>query len=401
MERIDIGSLDIEGLTRRCFPGRKTSILKEISGGQSGAAVLLVDIAVDPRSAVAAGGLQPGQYILKAQAQNPWPGEAQESIRHSEAATRSTAFGTAHIPALRSSETIDGTLLLLYEVAGQSLASFVAADTVDAAALRHYCAIAATDLWSPWNDTYSVNVASSARASLRAWLGYRLSPADAAQLHSFVATECEGKSIFRMADRVLVNPLFAATSSFVDVPVACVSFEGMIHGDLHLGNILVDRTLKRRDQYWLIDFALAAAAPLGFDQAYLELSILIGLLQGVEPQRILNILEALDSAGDPGHASRVPVSDVGILDSCSVIRQANGNWQTSKEPKRTDSVAAQCLLSRIAVGLNWANKPLTDSRRRLALAYAAWAATRYLELRAPRHRDHLFHAIVITHSTAS
>lgn len=311
MTSIDIASLNIERLARRCFPDCITSILKEISSGQSGAAVLLVDIGVDSASTTTGARFPPGQYILKVQVQNPWPGEAQESIRHSEAASRSAEFAVAHIPALRYAETIDGILLLLYEIAGQSLASFVSADTVDASALRHYCAIAATDLWLQWNDSYSVNVATSARASLRRWLGYRLNPADAPQLHSFVASECEAKSVFRMADRVLVNPLFAAASSHIDVPVAGVSFDGMVHGDLHLGNILVDRTLKRKDQYWIIDFVVAIAAPLGFDQSYLELSILIGLSQGVEPHRIFNILEALDSADDPGYGSRVPVSDVG------------------------------------------------------------------------------------------
>lgn len=310
MENINIASLDIGHLTRQSFPDWKTSILKEISGGHSGAAVFLVDIVIDDASAMVATRFQSGQYILKVQEQNSWPGEVEESIRHSDAMSRNSEFAVEHIPALRYSKTIDGILFLLYEVAGQSLASFVAADTVDAAALRHYCAIVATDLWLQWNDTYSINADTSARASLRKWLGYRLNPTEAPQLHSFVASQCEGKSVFRMADRVLVNPLFAATSSHVDVPVAGVSFDGMIHGDLHLGNILVDRTLKRIDQYWLIDFALSIAAPLSFDHAYLELSILIGLLPGVEPQRILNILEALDSTDDPGYASRVPVSDV-------------------------------------------------------------------------------------------
>lgn len=388
-------SLDIENRTRHLFPGCKTSILKEIGGGHSGAVVLLVDIDIDDAVTKATLGVQPGQYILKVQTPNPWPGETQESERHSEAASRNPEFGLAHIPVLRHSETVDGLLLLLYDIAGQSLASFVAADTVDAAALRHYCATAATDLWLKWNEAYSVNAATSARESLRRWLGYRLNPTKAEQLHDFVASECERRSVFRMADRVLVNPLFAASSACIDVPVARVSFDGMIHGDLHLGNILVDPTLRRKEQYWLIDFALAADAPLGFDQAYLELSILIGLLQG-DPQRILNILEALDSADDldsadePEYVPRVPVEDVGIFNPCKDIRQANTRWQMSREPNRPDSVIAQRLLSRIAVGLNWANKPMTDSKRRLALAYAAWAATRYLERFNPDESRSLF-----------
>ena len=90
---------------------------------------------------------------------------------------------------------------------------------------------------------------------------------------------------------MLVNPLFAAGSDLIDVDLAGVTVDGMIHGDLHLGNILVDRGLKRKDEYWLIDFALAMTAPLGFDQAYLELSILIDRLEGVEPQRCAAVLD--------------------------------------------------------------------------------------------------------------
>ena len=46
MAGIDIASVEIERLTTRSFPGWSVSVLKEISGGQSGAAVLLVDIAI-------------------------------------------------------------------------------------------------------------------------------------------------------------------------------------------------------------------------------------------------------------------------------------------------------------------------------------------------------------------
>lgn len=88
MENIDIASVDIQYLTRQCFPGCNTSILKEISGGQSGAAVLLVDLSIEDSPTKATSEFQPGQYILKIQAQNPWPGEAQESTRHSEGVKR-------------------------------------------------------------------------------------------------------------------------------------------------------------------------------------------------------------------------------------------------------------------------------------------------------------------------
>lgn len=369
---------DIEHLTRKCFPGCRTSILKKIDGGQSGALVFLVDISVNNDSEGTTTHFLNGQYILKVQ-DSPH-GQKQESLRHTDATDRNRVFATAHIPKLLYSETIESYLFLLYEVAGQSQANFVAADTIDAAALQDYCACAAKDLWSQWNENYSVNVDTSASSSLKKWLTYRLKETEAPQLHSFVKKETNGASIFRMEDRVLVNPLYATCSTDIDVAVASVSFEGMIHRDLHLGNIIVDRTLRKVDKYWIIDFALTTNAPLGFDQAYLELSLLISLLQGVDPQRVLNILDALESEDASVSSTRIPVSDVGIFKSCSLIRQTNSAWQKSKEPNRIDSFVAQCLLSRIAVGLTWANKPLPEQKRRIALAYAAWAATRYFSL---------------------
>ncbi len=385
MDNLYIAAEDLASLHRKCFPNRIVTVLKEISDGESGASVLLVDFsAVHDASGPNTGGeLQPGQYILKTQPHSVWLGEKPESTRHADATDRNSHFASKHIPDLRYSASVDGWLVLVYEIAGQSLVNFVSADTVDAQSIRHFCGLVAVSLWREWNDTYSVSAGAKARDTLRGWLGYRLNPVDAAPLHSHIAKQTGSRPLFMMTDRVLVNPLWLATADCVETSAASVSFGGLIHGDLHPGNILVDRTARHRDQYWLIDFALSKEAGLGFDQAYLELALLIGHLQGAEPQRILNLLEAIDVDDDDSTGSRIPVPDVGILGCLRAIRAANRDWQTAREPKRTDSVTAQLLLARIAVGLNWANKQLSEQRRRLATAYAAWAATRYLQLFNP------------------
>jgi hypothetical protein len=393
-------SPDFAATIRQAFPAWNVAILKEISGGNSGARVLVVDFA--PQSALGSTpepDLQPGQFILKLQAELAWSGEAGESERHAAAAAKNSDFSRAHIPALRHATAIDGVSLILYEIAGQSLTGCVSADTVDSGSLAHYCGLISDHLLTVWNNSYALKQATAAAASLRAWLEYRLDHNEAPTLHSFVEQVTNANPIFILGGRVLVNPLWLSTADIINVPSASVAFLGQVHNDLHPGNVLVDRTAQRRDSYWLIDFALSKEAPLGFDHAYLELSLLLGHLQGAEPQRILTILEALDAPPDTVGALKVPIADAGLLNCVKTLRDGIVAWQQKCEPLRPDSVAAQFRLARVAAGLNWANKAIPESRRHLALAYAAHAATHYLRTFAPDEWDFLVAGSKGTHAT--
>lgn len=374
------GQPDIAALCRKVFPAWKVAILKEVDGGRSAARVLVVDFV--PAGATpevpAPPGLS-GQYILKVQPSTLWPGEKPESSRHEAAVQRCPEFSDQHIPRLRFSTDSDDLSILLYDIAGYSLSGFVGADAVDVGSLGHYCGLISGSLLESWNAKYTVNNSSSAKATLGSWLGYRLGRAEAPNLHTFVSHLTADRPVFLMAGRVLVNPLWLTAADDVNIPAAGVSFNGLIHGDLHAGNVLVDRMRQNLDRYWLIDFALSRDAPLGFDHSYFELALLLGHLDGADAQRALNILEALEAPAGSSDARRVPVQDLGIVDCVALIRRAVSEWQLAHEPTRTDSFHSQMLLSRVAAGLNWVNKPIPETRRRLALAYAAKAATRYLE----------------------
>jgi tetratricopeptide (TPR) repeat protein len=374
--------MDIAAICRNVFPSWKVAILKEVDGGRSDARVAVVDFVSGDATAEMPQpqGLTSGQYILKVQPHAPWPGEEPESSRHEVAVNRSAQFSKDHIPRLRFSTERDSLAVLLYDIAGYSLSGFVGADAVDVGSLIHYCGLISGGILRSWNAQYTVNNLSTAGATLAAWLGYRLNRNKAPNLHTFVSRLTGDRPIFLMAGRVLVNPLWLAAANEINIPISEVSFNGLIHGDLHSGNILVDRMRPDLDRYWLIDFALSREAPLGFDHSYFELALLLGHLEGADAQRMLNILEALDAPDGSPDARKVPVQDLGILACVASIRGVLREWQITHESTRTDSFHSQVMLSRVAVGLNWVNKPISESLRRLALAYAARAATRYLEV---------------------
>ena len=248
-----IQMMDIASICRNVFPSWKVAVLKEVDGGRSDARVAVVDFVSDSATAEVhqPQGLTGGQYILKVQPHTSWPGEKPESSRHEAAVNRSPEFSKEHIPRLRFSTERESLAVLLYDIAGYSLSGFVGADAVDVGSLLHYCRLISGGLLQSWNAQYTVNNSSNAGATLAAWLGYRLNRSEAPNLHTFVSHLTGDRPIFLMAGRVLVNPLWLATANEVNIPISEVSFNGLIHGDLHSGNVLVDRMRPDLNRYWL------------------------------------------------------------------------------------------------------------------------------------------------------
>lgn len=77
--------------------------------------------------------------------------------------------------------------------------------------------------------------------------------------------------------------------------------ETNVHGDLHIHNILID---DQRNA-WLIDFANAAAAPLFYDHAFLEMSIRIELV-AAEDTSLLAVWASFLTAPDGSSAPLPP-----------------------------------------------------------------------------------------------
>lgn len=320
---------DPVGLAKHCVdvwaPGARVSVLRDLRGGRSGARVLLVDIA--PASAH---DLRSGQYVLKISDSALWPGEEPESARHSIAETRNPDFSKSHIPKLVKGTVGKDQIALLYEIAALSFSNVVTADTLDAGALPRHCRDVSLALLAEFNASYTIDTNTTALETVQQWLGYRLARDQAPTLHRFIEAQCGRQPGFPGAGRVLVNPLWLVSQPTLAAAALSVRFSGLLHGDLHPGNLLIDRRRPDSTDFWLIDFALSRMGPLGFDHAYLEVALLLTMLQGAPPERLLSMVEALDADEGTPQALRVAVQDVGLLTSLRALRRGASEWQEAK-----------------------------------------------------------------------
>ena len=378
-------------------PKAQLIIVKDLVGGRSTASVLLVDIVPDgdaPQMGSAEERLS-GEFVLKLDKVQAWADEEEpnEAQRHAAAAEVSPGFASTHIARLRRVATLGEQIAMLYEPAGLSLASLVTADNVDAAALQLQAVRLATALLEEWNGSYGLKTATE-RQLLEDWLGYRLDAAKARTLHEFVETATVGgRGQYAVGDRLLVNPLYFCALACLSVGPPVPRFVGRLHGDLHAGNVLLDRREPGSDRFWLIDFALSRPGPLFYDHSYFEFALLLHHLGAAAPERLVGVLEALDVQEGDSRAECLPMQDVGLARSIRAMRSATDTWQNNVVPNRRDGFTAQVLLSRVAVGLNWANKPLNQAGRRMALAYGSWNATKFLKnFQADTYRELVEHA---------
>lgn len=362
-------------------PGSTFTIQKDLVGGSSSALVFLIDIIP---TAATSGSSSPehvsGEFILKLDKERTWDEpEPSESERHLAAEALNENFAALHIPRLLHHLKSDQRVALLYEIAGFSLVGLVTADNLDAGALQQRSAQVAQELLTNWNCEHELQQIP-AQNLLMIWLGYRLDKRKAPDLHRFVLEETGGGSTYVAAGRLLVNPLWFCTDFSLDGEAPTTRFTGMIHGDLHPGNLLLERQDPRSQRFWLIDFALSRKAPLFYDHAYLELALMLHHLEGAESQRIIGILEAVDSPEGSKQATMVPMADLGLVKCLRSMRLASEEWQQANELHRRDPFLAQNLLARVAVSLNWCNKNLSSPTRRLSLTYGAWNAWKYCRM---------------------
>ena len=366
----------------RLFAQAHWRVVKDLVGGRSGSPVYVVDA-----TGKVTGSDSPldGQYVLKLDRRSPWH-ERTERDRHRLVEERAADFARAHIPRLVATATDGDTYATLYEIAGHSLADIQTADAAGLQQLKTTCRTVTSELLTSLNSHYARRYKQSVPTLLEDWLGYRLRADEAPRLHKFVAGQFGNVNVIAVADRVLANPLWLARCEALRQDESDVNFVGWIHGDLHLRNILINRSRGRcGDAYWLIDFALAAKAPLFFDQAYLEVALLLRHFGARGTRRLLQLLTALDNAAEVN--AEIMPEDAGLYACITELRGALTEWRDTKEPRRLDPVSAQIQLSRVAAGLNWTNKPLDrESDRTLAFCYAAWAATSYVQI----HREALW-----------
>lgn len=354
-------------------------VLEFLSGGYSGAAVLLVD--VERRRANSEIGeteVKGGLHILKLdrfRARNT--ADADEAQRHSEATQWAPAFAAEHLPALERTTRDGAKLALLYRVAGNSLTRLARADLLGIETLQTRIQRTSYQLLSGFNRQAAIEREYTNQQIFSEWLGERLTPSGGLRLQEVAASLVGEKRAFVRSCRVIANPVKLALEGFGEKPLRAV-FSGMLHGDLHRENIFWER-LPEGDRFWLIDLAFARRGPLLFDHAYLELSLLLQKFEQQDPARLLNLLDSLRQPPESIGARFVPSEDYGILTICRALRAGIGDWQAQEQELRPDSVREQWCLARVAVGLNWANKRINDVLRHLAFWYAGHAAREYLE----------------------
>jgi hypothetical protein len=364
---------DIEALT----------VLRELVGGKTRASVLLVDIVTTNQAAnkTPDGSAPSGQFVLKIDERAKGWHEPAEAERHLRAIQwGEPRFSANHIPKLRHSFEADNKLLMLYDIAGLSRLRLSNYQHLGVGVHAACCGLVSTSLLTQLNENYTVDSAVSARQSLEDWLGYRLDAIQGKRIYDFAAAHTLDKPTFTDSGRIYLNPLWVCNLDKIAADKTCTRFLGYQHGDLHTGNLFFDRVSPLQNPFWIIDWALSRECPLFFDQAYFEVSLLIRELSGKPHERLATLLEAADGDDSKSDQSMLPQEHMALAASMRELRGSLSAWQQAKEPNRRDPFVHQCLLARIAAGLNWSNKPMEEQDRRLAFVYAAKAATDFMRL---------------------
>ncbi len=367
-------------------PGARAKVVRSLRGGYSGAAVLLTDIdRGKPNSQLEPGALLSGSYVLKLDYNRPHEGTDQdEAQRHKDACAWAPLYAADHFPPLRQTFRQDARVAMLYEVAGGSLVRLIRSDELTLTPLVPRVRQFSESMLLQFNAKQAIAHDFTVAQLMQNWLGDRLDPTLGASLYALAASITGDRRAFVRFSHILANPL-EITRGAVGGALLPAVFTGMVHGDLHGGNLFWDRP-PTSDRFWLLDFAFSRMAPLLFDHAYFEFSLMIDHLKGADPSRLLSLLDCLQYSPEEIGGRFISPHDEGLRTIVASLRSGIAAWQQREQHLRADPVEEQLLLARIAAGLNWANKPLDPSLQRLAFYYSAHAAKQYLE----RFHPHLW-----------
>lgn len=361
-------------------------ILKPLSPGASGAVVLLLDVIP-----AQADGEPNGKFILKLSHPLKWVDQVAEKEAHRRAMDYARDFAGRHIPALLDefprTTTVTSPLgyAMLYAVAGGSLDSYQATDARDSSRLLVIAESVASDILYAWADAVPGNMIRPHELLIE-WLGYRLSANEAQAFHTFANRFLKNGLFFVPDGEALPNPLrFHEELKHADLDLR-PRIGGLLHNDLHGGNLLCFSRDPLGRHFQIIDFGLSTVGPIGFDQAYLELWALLRSLGEHPASRLLALMRSLDH---PERRDPPPDQTQWAADLAAKVRAGADTWKADRMGQRVDDVDRQLCLARVAAGINWANKCISDNWTHLALCYAGWAARLYIERHEPDKLGHL------------
>lgn len=347
------------------FPNARL-LFTETPQGTSGAELVGVDVSGDT------GEFQAGGYILRV-----GPPDGRLTQRNELAASdllrgADRAFADEHIPRLLrihvTGEGDDRLVVTLHQLAGGSLSRYVAPRTASTG-LRRSARRVAKGVLTAWSDP----------ADMRAMTPYELlfglvgegrveECLDAAR-HFFGGSPYNDECGYPVLDpREILGPGRGAA-----VPVMW----GCCHGDLHNRNLLVPRD-ERVDvdtAYWIVDTDRAHRGAAGFDLAYLEVGVLVNIMQDI---RLSDLHRCLTSVEDVVSRS-VPDGTDWLMGFLRESREGIQDW-IAEQPGRVDQLACQFMLVRVIAGLLWARRFRPGSHAaKICLVYAGWYAKSYRE----------------------
>jgi predicted ATPase len=344
--------------------------LQELKGGQTGARLYLTSVAQTSSNRVE-------HMILKLDRVNPKARAGEMELHQQVLQSSPPDFARDHIPgfpfaAVKAGEAIG----IFYSIAGQSLLDFrsLASYTqgrqqeIIFRATNHY-------LLEEWNSAARFEQGVQPQTLFPTWLSYRLKSGGAID-RFFTDTLKIPANIPGLAiqGQVFPNPFFYARETGPwDKARRMDVLTGMQHGDLNIGNILVKFSAngKKLEGYHLIDFSLFKDnIPLLYDHSYLNLSYLISELERLPFARWLDLVFSL-AEGDLPSPNRSPVDSAGAFAVLRAGRAAFDAWVKEQHPTLFDDLWIQYRLAAVAAGLNYCNKPLSDTERLAGLIFAA------------------------------
>ena len=358
---------------------------QQLGSGKSGAQVFMVDITCDGFS---------GQAILKLDvAADPEARGKTEAALHREALQAAPAYGSRHLPTILHTDHLDGKIAILSTIVGRGLEYSVPWAECGYDGELESLQRLSRDLLEDWNSDYRLAAGMQMPQDLlAAWLGRRLEP-EHGRLFSFLEESCRFPPMepsLSFEGFWYPNPL-AFARDVIEVPprLRLRSVQGRQHGDLHGYNVLVKDQDRSDLDYYLIDLAYYKGEQfLFYDHAYFEVAFLIAHREFASLRQWDAILDHLSVYHHKSHSVGLWHDDVGTMEFVRVLRRELTGWIERHESHRLSFLESQCLLARVAAGLNFASKRISSEARQRAFIYAASSLKDYLKLNHfdwPRH----------------
>lgn len=353
--------------------------------GKSGALVYAADIQCSGFS---------GQAILKLdQVPDAETKEASEAERHALAFEVSPDFASEHLPTILHTMIHGQCIAILSSIAGRGLEYAKPWAECSHATQIKMARELSRGLLENWNhDNRLAKGMKAPQTLLHSWLGYRLGT-ERGRVHSFLSDTCgidpaENSIIFE--GHWYPNPLaFALAEPDDGQPTVQRAIVGNTHGDLHGFNVLLSREHTEKLSYFLIDLAFYQKEQfLFFDHAYFELSHMLMMRNRADPSDWMSILDHLSLFTHIGDDMELHGDNLGLLELMDAWRQEAMGWVDRHQANRLSNMECQYMLARVAVGLNFSHKSISERSRRMAFLYAATNLKDYLHFNSlewPKH----------------